>query len=210
MLRAHCPESSYRFLCQDASCKQEGPKAHEGCRWCEKKITKEAKPLTAGNLQSAIALRQYTDTIKRINAYLEKQRDIAPRVLHMLESGMLLEEQNRDMGEKLPASVNKFRLLSLDNFKMIAKHLFDKRMIPERHYNNFLLIKTKMEAVQIICFWLSVLDTSALPSKHIPTLLKFASDQAAANGAEIIAATTFVNNSKQGRNAGMIANVNAH
>ena len=85
--------------------------------------------MSSASLQSQIALKQYTDTITKITAFLAKTKDLAPRVLHMLESGMLNEDDEKDL-DMLSPSVNKIRLLSLENLRTIVRALGAERSDP--------------------------------------------------------------------------------
>ena len=169
----------------------------------KQKAMKTSKPLTTGNLQSAIALRQYTDTMRKISGYLDKRKGLAPKVWHMLESGMM-EEEDLVPDDRVPPSVNKVvRLLSLDNLKMLATKLHEVRLLREAMYKHFLQIKTKTDAVKVFCFWMRTLDTSALPSKQLSALLEWTVGQARASGV-LLEKTVMVPNSKQGRHAGIL------
>ena len=174
----------------------------------KKKAMNTSKPLTAGNLQSAIALRQYTDTMRKISGFLDKRKALAPKVWHMLESGMM-EEEATVPEDRLSTSVNKMRLLSLDNLKMLATKLFEAQILKEPMYNHFCQIKTKTDAVKVFCFWMRTLDTSALPSKQLPELVKWCLEQAKGS-AELIEGTSMVANNKNGRHAGMLGDFNTY
>ena len=162
--------------------------------------------MSSASLQFQIALKQYTDTITKITAFLAKKKDVAPRVLHMLESGMLNEDDEKDL-DRLSLSVNKIRLLSLENLRTIVRALGEKHLIPPEHFNAFNLIKTKTEAVKVICFWMGALDTSALPSKLIAKMIEWSETQAR-NNQDLINKTVFCDNMKLGRHAGKLGYVN--
>ena len=55
----------------------------------KKNAIKKEKAMSSTALSDQIALKQYQDTIAGINSAVDKRRDLAPRVLHMLSSGML-------------------------------------------------------------------------------------------------------------------------
>ena len=183
-----------------------GPKVKKTAA-TKKKAMKTSKPLTTGNLQNAIALRQYTDTMRKISGYLDKRKGLAPKVWHMLESGMM-EEEDLVPDDRVPPSVNKVRLLSLDNLKMLATKLHEVRLLREAMYKHFLQIKTKTDAVKVFCFWMRTLDTSALPSKQLSALLEWTVGQARASGV-LIEKTVMVPNNKQGRHAGILGDFNS-
>ena len=102
---------------------------------------------------------------------------MAPKVWHMLESGMM-EVNDEVPVDRLPTSVNEVRLLSLENLKMIAKKLSGENLVEDKMYSIFCQIKTNTDAVKVYCLWMRTLDTSALPSKLIPELVRWSTDQA--------------------------------
>ena len=103
----------------------------------KKNIAKKEKAMSAMALSDQIALKQYQDTIAGITSQLDKRRDLAPRVLHMLTSGML-DSVNKDGEEdRLPGCVNNFRLLSLENLQTLVKVMKGACQHPRCHCEYF-------------------------------------------------------------------------
>ena len=175
----------------------------------KKKQTKKEKAMSSGALSDQIALKQYQDTIHGITSALDKRRELAPRVLHMLTSGMLDQLSKNDDEDRLPGCVNKFRILSLDNLHYLVQTIKDKVEIPEAMVNNFMRIKTKTEASRVFCYMVRAAEGSALPHRFLSQLADWSAERAKLN-IHNIQKLKFVANGKNGRHAGVTADFNQH
>ena len=180
-----------------------------GLRTVKKKQTKKEKAMSSGALSDQIALKQYQDTIHGITSALDKRRELAPRVLHMLTSGMLDQVTTTGEEDRLPGCVNKFRILSLDNLQYLVKAIKEKAEIPDAMVNNFMRIKTKTEAIRVFCFMVRAADGSALPHRFLSQLADWSAERAKLN-INNIQKLMFVANGKKGRHAGVTVDFNQH
>ena len=159
------------------------------------RVVKKEKAMSCHALSDQIALKQYQDTIHGITSAFEKRRDLAPRVLHMLTSGML-DQANKDGEEdRLPGCVNKFRLLSLENLQALVKVMKEHANIPDGIVKHFMRIKTKTQAIRVFVYWVRASEGSALPHPLLSTLGQWASERARLN-IHNIQKTVFIANGK--------------
>ena len=130
---------------------------------------KQVKALSSESLSKAIADRQFVDTMKYITKHLERNKPLAPRVLHMLQTNMLDPEVEPDEG-KLPPCVNKYRLLSLQNIQDLVREIGAKFPIDKQVIQGSLQIKTNTCAMQSFTMWMRVQENSALHSRVFSAL----------------------------------------
>ena len=166
------------------------------------------KALTTESLSKAIADRQYVDTMKCISKHLERNKPLAPRVLHMLQTNMLDPEIEADEG-RLPPCVNKYRLLSLQNIQDLVREIGAKSPIDKPVIQGLLQTKTKTGAMQTFTMWMRFQENSALHSMVFSVLAEEFVRTATLHR-EFIDKSTYVGNGKQGRFAGMIAEFGKH
>ena len=107
--------------------------------------------------------------MKCIPKHLERNKPLAPRVLHMLQTNMLDPEIEADDG-RLPPCVNTYRLLSLQNIQDLVKEIGAKCPIDKAVIQGFARIKTKTGAMQLFTMWMRVQENSALHSKVFSVL----------------------------------------
>ena len=150
------------------------------------------KALSSESLSKAIADRQFVDTMKFISKHLERNKPLAPRVLHMLQTNMLDPEVELDEG-RLPPCVNKYRLLSLQNIQDLVKEIAAKCPIDKAVIQGLLQIKTKTGAMQTFTMWMRVQENSALHSKVFNVLAE-ESVKTAITNKDFINLITYVGN----------------
>lgn len=144
--------------------------------------------------------KKYTEAMKKISDHLKANPTHAPRLVSLLTSGVFDEQAPADL---LPASTNKFRLLSADN----CRHLLNGLVagadgIPESFVDSMGQVRTKSELVHIICYLCHTCETCAISCRNIPKLIGYLKVRFMKTP-DRIKRLAFVTSGKKGKDTGM-------